>query len=70
MADLAKLTIRVTSNRGSSNVMIASSGRYVRLVTGGINLQALGEPVQPSTSAKAFWLSVLTIVQAQITALG
>ena len=69
MADLAKLTIRVTSNRGSSNVQFSTTGRYVRLVTAGINVDALGEPVQPTTTAKAFWLSVLTIVQAQLTAL-
>ena len=50
MADVAKLTVRVTSNRGSSNVAVSTNGRYSRLITGGINKQALGEPIQDRKS--------------------
>lgn len=69
MADQAKLTVRVMSNRGSSTVSFATAGRYVRLTTGGISEQLLGQAVQPTASAKAFWLSVLALVQAELETL-
>lgn len=48
---------------------ISTSGRYVNLATNAINEQMARQPLQPTSSAKAFWTSVLTIVQAQIAAL-
>jgi hypothetical protein len=69
MASVATLAVRVRAARGSSNVTISTSGRYISLTTNAINLTAPRQPVQPTTSAKAFWTSVLTIVQAQIAAL-
>lgn len=69
MAQLAKLTVRVGSARGSSNIGISTSGRYVNLATNGISLSLPQQPIQPTASAKAFWTSVLAIVNAQIEAL-
>lgn len=69
MANQAKLTVRVTSQRGSSGVSFSTSGRYINLPTNGIAADLVQQPIQPTASAKAFWLSVLAIVNAQITAL-
>lgn len=69
MAQTARLTVRVGANRGSSNIGISTSGRYVNLQTNAINENLPRQPLQPTSSAKAFWTSVLTIVQAQIAAL-
>jgi hypothetical protein len=70
MASQAKLTIRVGSARGSSNVAFSTTGRYVSLTTGGITQVLPQQPIQPTTSPAAFWLSVLALVQAELTALG
>lgn len=69
MAQSAKLTVRVGANRGSSNIGISTSGRYVNLPTNAINENMPRQPLQPTSSAKAFWMSVLTIVQQQIASL-
>lgn len=69
MAQQAKLTVRVGANRGSSTIGISTSGRYVNLATNAINESLPRQPLQPTADAKTFWLSVLAIVQAQITAL-
>lgn len=69
MSQSAKLTVTVGANRGSSNVRISTSGRYVNLATNAINESMPRQPIQPTSSAKAFWTSVLTLVQAQIAAL-
>lgn len=69
MANQAKLTVWVTSQRGSSGVRFSTAGRYISLPTNGISEDLTRQPVQPTSSAKAFWLSVLAIVNAQISAL-
>lgn len=69
MANQAKMTIRVTAARGSSTVQFSTTGRYVSLTTAGITEQLLQQPIQPSTSNKAFWLSVLALVQAELNTL-
>lgn len=69
MANQAKLTLRVTSQRGSSGISFSTAGRYISLPTNGISADLVRQPVQPTSSAKAFWLSVLAIVTAQISAL-
>lgn len=63
------MTIRVTSARGSSTVQFSTTGRYVSLTTAGITEQLLQQPIQPTTSNKAFWLSVLALVQAELNTL-
>ena len=45
-----------------------SKGRYVSFTTAGYQRELLGQPIQPTTSLEAFWLAVLGIVQADITA--
>jgi hypothetical protein len=69
MANLAKLTVRVTSQRGASNISISSAGRYISLPTNGIAIGLPRSPIQPTSTNGAFWRSVLTIVTAQINAL-
>ena len=69
MSQTASLTVRVRSARGSSNIGISTSGRYINLATNAINENMPRQPIQPTSSAKAFWESVLAIVTAQIAAL-
>ena len=68
MATKAEIVIRVTSARGSSTVSYTTKGRYVSFTTSGLTDQLLKQPIFPTTSLAAFWLSVLAIVQADITA--
>lgn len=69
MANQAKLTVRVGSSRGASSVSFSTAGRYINLPTNGISADLARQPVQPTTTAKAFWQSVLAIVTAEINAL-
>lgn len=68
MAGNAKLTIRVSSARGSSTVSYSSNGRYVSLNVAGYQRRLLEQAVQPSSSPQAFWLAVLGLVVADLTA--
>lgn len=63
------MTVRVTSQRGSSGVSFSTAGRYISLPTNGISQDLARQPVQPTLSAKAFWQSVLVIVTAAVEAL-
>jgi hypothetical protein len=69
MANQAKMTVRVTSSRGASNVQFSTAGAYISLPTNGITASMPRQPVQPTSSAKAFWQSVLAIVTAEVDAL-
>ena len=70
MAADSKITIRVRSSRGASTVSYSTNGRYVSFTTAGYNRHLAGQPIQPTSSLKAFWTSVLAIVQADVTANG
>lgn len=67
MAD-AKLTIRLTSNRGSTTIQYSTTGRYVSLPVNDITDNMLLQPIQPSSGSKAFWNSVVALVAADIAA--
>lgn len=69
MANQSKLTIRVTSQRGSSGISYSTGGRYINLATNTVSDDLARQPVQPTSSEKAFWLSVLGIVTADVTSL-
>lgn len=69
MASRAEIVIRVTSSRGASTVSYTTKGRYVSFTTSGLTDQLQKQPIQPTSSLSAFWLSVLAIVQADIAAL-
>lgn len=69
MASKAELVVRVNSARGSSKITYSTKGRYVSFTTAGLSEQLLGQPIQPTSSLEAFWLSVLGLVQASITEL-
>jgi hypothetical protein len=66
MASQAKLTIRVQSQRGSSRISYSTGGRYINLATNGLSADLAKQPIQPTSSAEAFWASVLAIVGPQI----
>ncbi len=69
MASQSKFTIRVTAARGSSGISYSTSGRYVNLTTNTVRDDLTRQPIQPTTSEKAFWLSVLAAVTADVNAL-
>jgi hypothetical protein len=69
MASKAELVVRVTAARGSSKITYSTKGRYVSFTTAGLDEQLLGQAIQPTSSLEAFWLSVLALVQANITSL-
>ena len=68
MATKAEIAIRVTSSRGRSTISYTSKGRYVSFTTSGYQRQILEQAIQPTSSLSVFWLSVLALVQADITA--
>lgn len=67
MASSAKIVITVGSTRGASSVRISSKGRYISTPVNGYQRELLGQPIQPTSSQSAFWLSVLALVQANLT---
>lgn len=69
MAEIAKLTVRVTSSRTASVVRTSTTGRYISTPVNTIDLTATGQPIYTNASAKAFWEAVLATVQAEIAAL-
>ena len=69
MSDSAKITVRVTSSSSASTVGITSAGRYKGTNVNSVRVNLTGEPVYTNASAKAFWTSVLTTVQAYIATL-
>lgn len=69
MAEIAKLTVRVTSSRTASVVRTSTTGRYISTPVNTIDLNATGQPIFTNATAKAFWTSVLVAVQAEIAAL-
>lgn len=69
MAAPSKFTIRVRSARTSSDISVSTTGTYNGLAVNTITFDLPLSPVQPTTSAKAFWLSVLAAVQAELNTL-
>jgi len=63
------MMIRVGSSRGASSIDFSTKGKYISLPTNGISEDLPRQPIQPTSSAKAFWLSVLGVVTAQVNAL-
>jgi len=68
MATGSKITIRVSSTRGATTINFSTTGRYVSFPTGGLNQSLTKQPILPTASLDDFWLTVLTAVQAAITA--
>jgi len=68
MATKAEIVIRVTSSRGGSKISYTSKGRYVSFPTTGYQRELLSQPIQPTSTLSAFWLSVIGAVLADITA--
>lgn len=67
MAATSKIVITVRSSRGASTVSYSTKGRYVSFPTLGYQRDLTGQPIQPTSTLSAFWLSVLGIVTADIT---
>lgn len=70
MASKAEIVIRVTSTRGASTIAFTSKGRYISFTTSGYQVILPKQAIQPTSSLKDFWTSILGVVQAEITALG
>lgn len=68
MANQATLKIYVRSARGSSKITYSTSGRYVSLITNAVGNVMPQQAVQPTSSADAFWESVIGLVLADIEA--
>jgi hypothetical protein len=66
----SSIVIRVDSTRGGSTVSYTSKGRYVSFQTAGYQAHLPKQAIQPTTSLKAYWTSVLDIVLADIAANG
>lgn len=69
MATPAKMVISVGSSRGASSVAVSTKGRYISLPTNDIAIDSPRQPIQPTSTSKAFWLSVLALVTAEVNAL-
>lgn len=67
MAAESKITIRVSAARGSTTVRYSTTGRYLRLLTNGINGVLTNQPTQPNDTSDHFWAAVLPLVTAAIT---
>ena len=70
MAAESKITIRVSTSRGATTVRYSTTGRYIRLLTNGINGTLTGLPMQPNGTSQAFWSAVLPLVEAAIAEPG
>jgi len=68
MATRARMTLTVTSTRGATQVTITSVGRYVSTDVNKYSIYLPSEPLQPTATQAAFWLSILDIASAYITA--
>lgn len=68
MANQAKMTVTVSSQRGASTITFSTKGRYISLPVNGISANLPRQPVQPTANALAFWQSVMAIVVAQLPA--
>lgn len=68
MASKAEIKIRVSSSRGKSTVSYTSNGRYVSFTTSGYQRELLEQQIFTTSSLSDFWLAVLAVVQADITA--
>lgn len=67
MAD-AKLTIRLTANRGSSTVQYSTNGRYTSLAVNDVGDLMQLQPIPPTSGSKALWEAVINLVLADIIA--
>jgi hypothetical protein len=68
MANQAKMTITVTSQRGASTINFSTKGRYISLPVNGISANLPRQPVQPTANSLVFWQSVIAIVTAELPA--
>lgn len=66
MASQAKLTIRVGSTRSGSTIEFSTAGRYVSTPVNDLGEVLSSQAIQPTSSSKAFWTSVLAVVQAAV----
>lgn len=66
MANQAKMTITVSSQRGASTVNFSTKGSYISLAVNGITANLPRQPVLSTASSLAFWQSVLAIVTTEL----
>ena len=68
MATRSKFTITVTKTANSSTVQYSSKGRYGQINTNTLTNLLRGQPLFTTSTPQAYWLAVLTAVQAAVTA--
>lgn len=66
MANQASITIRVSASRGASRVQYSTKGRYISFPVNGLTEDLARQAIQPTSSAVAFWTSVLNLVLTEI----
>lgn len=65
----SKITVTVTASNAASKLVVSTSGRYKRLPTNTVSFYLPGQPLYTTTSEKAYWTAVLSVVQEQIAGL-
>lgn len=68
MANGAKITIRVDTTRGGTNITARSVGRSGSQPVAGVIVSLPKQGAQPNATPEQFWAAVLPIVQAAIVA--
>jgi hypothetical protein len=66
VANTARLVITVSAARGSSTIRYSTKGRYVSLIANTLANILPSQPIQPTSSAQAFWQSVLNVVETDL----
>lgn len=69
MAQLAKLTLRVTKTRSKSRLRVTGAGAYASLTVNTVKVDEPSQPLYTTTGPRAFWLAVLADATAAVTAL-
>lgn len=69
MAQLAKLTLRVTKTKTKSRLRVGTTGAYASLIVNNIEHDDSARPLYTTAGPRAFWLAVLADATAAVTAL-
>lgn len=68
MSSIAKIDVRVRATRGHTTVTISSHGRTASFITAGYQRSLANQPQFSTASLNAYWLAVLNLVVANLTA--
>lgn len=68
MATRSKFVITVTKSANSSTVTYSTKGRYGAINTNTLTQLLRSQPLFTTSTPQAYWLAVLAVVQAAVTA--